>query len=216
MPAYSAIDDVVLGMSTPGEDMSLSSALGGIYGLSMIEMVSEFKRTGRFYVPWVKGVSKGLAWAGINPNVVGKYTSIGLEGARFGNVAKKTGLMGKLMGGYKGASKLGRIAMGASRIAGAGLAWMSLTDPLWYTFSAISKPALLPVTIPLGLLWFGGRKVLGETARNLESSHYLRMNVPFADSMGAVTSRQRAVRAISESHLQARSAIGNEAMLFHR
>jgi hypothetical protein len=38
----------------------------------------------------------------------------------------------------------------------------------------------------------------------------------FPDSQGAYTSRQRAVQAITSSQLQARSAIGNEAQLFHR
>ena len=38
----------------------------------------------------------------------------------------------------------------------------------------------------------------------------------FQDSLGGSTSRQRALRAITASSLQARSAIGNEAMLMHR
>jgi hypothetical protein len=38
----------------------------------------------------------------------------------------------------------------------------------------------------------------------------------FMDSQGAATSRQRALKAITASSLQARSAIGNEAMLMHR
>jgi hypothetical protein len=38
----------------------------------------------------------------------------------------------------------------------------------------------------------------------------------FMDTQGAATSRQRALQAITASSLQARSAIGNEAMLMHR
>lgn len=38
----------------------------------------------------------------------------------------------------------------------------------------------------------------------------------FPDSQAAYTSRQRAVRAITASQMQARSAIGMEAQLFHR
>lgn len=38
----------------------------------------------------------------------------------------------------------------------------------------------------------------------------------FPETQGSYTSRQRMVQAITSSHLQARSAIGNEAMLFHR
>ena len=44
----------------------------------------------------------------------------------------------------------------------------------------------------------------------------LELGGDYQDSMGAATSRQRALQAITASSLQARSAIGNEAMLMHR
>jgi len=62
-------------------------------------------------------------------------------------------------------------------------------------------------------LGVGGYNALSRMA---SKAKYLELGGYFPETQGAVTSRQRAVQAITASQLQARSAIGNEAMLFHR
>ena len=56
-----------------------------------------------------------------------------------------------------------------------------------------------------------------QKASEITSKYYgLELGGYFPETQAAVTSRQRNIQAITASNLQARSAIGNEAMLFHR
>lgn len=66
--------------------------------------------------------------------------------------------------------------------------------------------------LAIGLPLMGYQAIAGaiKTHKGLELGGY------FPETRGSVTSRQRTVRAITDSRLQARSVIGNEAMLMHR
>jgi hypothetical protein len=70
------------------------------------------------------------------------------------------------------------------------IAKMVLWDPVWAGYSAIQSQVKM--------------------AKGLELGGY------FPDTKSSLTSRQRTVKAISSSRLQARSAVGNEAFLMHR
>lgn len=64
-----------------------------------------------------------------------------------------------------------------------------------------------------GYMGYATYKVLKEKANQAAR---IEMGGFFQETQGSLTSRQRALQAITSSHLQAKSAIGNEAMLFHR
>ena len=89
-----------------------------------------------------------------------------------------------------GVRRFGLIAMRASGVA-SGLFWAQLG----------------------GSLAFGAAKNTYNMAMEEKGVEWT-TQVPFTHQM--VTSRQRAVRAITESRLQAKSAIGNEARMLHR
>jgi len=68
----------------------------------------------------------------------------------------------------------------------------------------------------LALGWMATGGLYGGISKAVSKYKGLEMGGYFPDTQTAMTSRQRAVQAITTSQLQARSAIGNEAMLFHR
>ena len=177
--------------------VSMMSEISGMlamqYGFSALDMMSQARKSGRLFVPWTGLVSGGQ---GLGINMVGK---------KFGGLVARGS-------GHKGISKSGAMLMGASRLASATNAYFLATDPIWFGIRFLGNPLMLAA----GAAWFGGGAVLNNAAQALERNRYVRMAVPFEDTEQSYTSRQRAVRAISESHLQARSAIGNEAQLFHR
>lgn len=207
MPITAAIDDVYLGVKNKDEqDLTVGRIIGGVYGFSTLDMLNDVRKTGRYYVPWANAIAnaKGVRRLGLNKFVNYDATRSIFPKLRPGRISR-----------FAGVGLAGKAMMGASRTVGVGYAALALTDPLWFAISAHSLGVLGPAIIP-GILWFGGKKFLSATVKNLEDRQFVRMNQPYSDSQSAVTSRQRAVRAISESHLQARSAIGNEAMLMHR
>jgi len=176
------------------EGYGLWGAAANLYGYSTLDMLAQFQSTGRMYVPWSGFIGGGKQGFGAN-----------MTGRKFGGVTQ--GLFG-----LKGIGKSGKMLMGASRAAGATNAYFVATDPLWFTARFLGNPLMLAA----GAAWFMGGATLTNAARGIEKNQYIRMNIPFEDTEQSYTSRQRAVRAIAESHLQARSAIGNEAQLFHR
>ena len=184
--------------------------LGSLYGWSVLGMLSEFSKTGEYYVPWAGLVKKG----GVRVSAIGK--TWGIEAAEAGNARVAKGF-GPLLFGKKfiGKGPLGATQLFASSAVGVGLSGMTWTDPVFYAFEwAVGGVARS--TLPLAIGWFGGTAVLNSVARAMERTRYVGMNQRFPETQASFTSRQRAVRAIAESHLQARSAVGNEAMLFHR
>jgi len=188
------------------EQFSATGLLGTLYGFSTLEMMSKMPETGRYYIPWTGRLNKGR---GIGFSMVGKgireNVPRNLIEEKVDEVFKKLHVpKHKFVANTWG----GRKHMIMARGAGFGLGAMAFSDPIWFAMEYAAKPLMWP----LGVAWFGLRSV----AQGLEKSQYVSMSSPFTDTEATYTSRQRAVRAISESHLQARSAIGNEAELFHR
>ena len=188
----------------PEESTSVGGELAGLagtlYGFSALEMLSSVRETGKYSVPWTFGkINYDLQKANVFRAKGASEVSLPLT---------------DFMWGKKFRPVAGKNAWGAgahltlSGLTHVGLGMAAFTDPIWFAMENISKPLMWPV----GVAWFGWKSM----ARGLQKSRYTSMSVPFEETEGTYTSRQRAVRAISESHLQARSAVGNEAMLFHR
>jgi hypothetical protein len=194
----------------------LGSVVGSLYQWSALSMLAEFSNTGEYYVPWAGMIKKG----GIKISALGKSWGIreAPKAAAIGSTsafkvayeqAYRPMLFGKK---FLGKNALGATQLFASRAVGFGLASMTWTDPAFFAFRYLTNPAMWGV----GVAYFGGAALWQNTARAMERTRYVDMNVMFPETQASFTSRQRAVRAIAESHLQARSAIGNEAQLFHR
>lgn len=188
----------------------IMGVVGSLYGWSTLGMVEQFSETGRYYIPW-SGTYTGTK-AGVGVSMVGRG-KIGIAP----QVAGKVSDFRKIAVGtkYVGSGALGTAQLVASRGVGLAMSGMTWTDPYFYAFSLLTG-SVSAFTLPGAIAWFGGSAMLRNAARAMERSRYIDMKVPFMETQGSYTSRQRAVRAIAESHLQARSAIGNEAQLFHR
>jgi hypothetical protein len=178
------------------------------YGMDTLSMLRRGYRTG-FYVPWTGGWDKN--WAvkqfGLQGAVPKAMTGRGFQFSKravAGRYFEKAGLFGVQKATTKVATKYGMdIAKGAA------------------AKFLIGRAAGIALGVVNPLLW--GGLVLDATvgAYNWASAQerkYRGMELGgfFPETQGSYTSRQRAVQAITASHLQARSAIGNEAMLLHR
>lgn len=188
----------------------LGAVAGSLWGWSAISMLENFAKTGEYYVPWT-GKILGRATP-LTASMVGRAGKFGIaesaKGMGFSRAVLGTAGMGKVAG----MGRLGFAQIALSRAVGAGVTGMMWTDPVFFAFMNIGNPAMwLP-----GVAWFGGMGLLRNTAKAMERTRYVDMNQVFPETQASFTSRQRAVRAISESHLQARSAVGMEAQLFHR
>jgi hypothetical protein len=172
------------------EPASLLGIAAGIYGYSAIDMLAQFRSSGRLYAPWTGPFTGGKR---IGASMIGR--GVERNGQRL-----------------RGVDKYGKMLMGASRVAGATNAYFIASDPIWFATKFLRNPFMLAA----GAAWFGTGASIQNSSRALERNQYMKMSVPFNDSERSYTSRQRAVRAIAESHLQARSAIGGEAQLYHR
>jgi hypothetical protein len=199
--------DFVSGEQEQYEGGGLGAVAGSLYGWSTLSMLAEFGEKGEYVLPWSSLIRKG----GFRASAVGKKW--GIKAAVSGN-RKLLGGMGPSLFGKKfaGAGVLGATQLFASRAVGIGLASMTWTDPAFFAFRYLASPMMWPV----GVAYFGGLATWRNAARAMERTRYVDMNVVFPETQASFTSRQRAVRAIAESHLQARSAIGMEAQLFHR
>jgi hypothetical protein len=98
--------------------------------------------------------------------------------------------------GTKTASSIGKRYL-IGRAAGIGLAAFNLS---WQ----------IPLAVEAVKLVYGGM------ANQVNQHTYANLGGYFPETEGSYTGRQRAMQAITASRLQARSAIGNEAMLMHR
>jgi hypothetical protein len=226
--------------SQPSVGGMLGTAAGGMYAFSTLDMLYEFANPskgvspGEFYVPWSKwGPGGKKSWSLLNKpggiverstqrSLLGKL-DIAFRGTKeeaFAMLAeKRESFASMLLGGskYKSMGSKGLAGLALSRGAGFTLGWMSMTDPVWYTMNLLStSPASWPFRAAYGVAWFGGWGYLKGAARALQEKRYIRMGQGFPETQGSFTSRQRTARAIAESHLQARSAIGGEAQLYHR
>ena len=129
------------------------------------------------------------------PKVLTFGAPVGKEAAKLGlwRAAKTT--LGKAGTSTVSKGAAAKVALG--RVAGLGLKTLSI---YW------------GVMLPVELMW-GGYSAIAEKVRSAKG---LELGGYFPETRGSLTSRQRTVRAITDSRLQARSAIGNEAQLFHR
>ena len=197
----------------------IPAVLGSLYGWSTLDMLDEFSKTGEYYVPWSKMFGKKISvsavnkpWGIVERAPMGERLAMRAAGTISRDQYKNYELGRMFLGKYAGASRLGTAELALSKAVGFGMTTIMWTDPVFFAFVNITNPAMLAV----GAAYFGGGYLVKGLARAARSDRYVRMSRGFADTQGSFTSRQRAVRAISESHLQARSAIGNEAMLMHR
>ena len=178
--------------------------VAALYGWATVDMLSKFRNTARFTIPGTGFLDGGK---GIGKDMVG---SMGI--AR--KAAGITDPVGDLLYGKSfraGGNFWGKATLGTSSIASGYLGWLNISDPIYFAATNLTKPAMWP----LGIAWFGGMAIMNNAAKAMRKTQYVSMGSAFIDNGAIYTSRQRAVRAIAESHLQARSAIGNEAQLFH-
>ena len=164
---------------------------GNVLGFQTFGMIRKFPKTGRLYMPLTGYMNNRM---GYGVNMVGR------------------GVVRNSAGKLIATSGIGSALLGLSGAAEAVNIGMNIINPVWSIASTLTKPYMWP----LQLAWFGGLAIWGKAAKTLQNRQYVDMGTAFTDSGATYTSRQRAVRDIAESHLQARAAIGNEAQLFHR
>ena len=178
-----------------------------LYSWEALRMVAKAPTAG-YYLPGtaslpskIQGLAKTTGFRGFQAQAAGLRSTL-VFGAPVSTQAAKLGIVGAARAtfGKAGTSAVARGMAGKvllGRVAGLGLKALSI----YYT-----------ALIPLELAW-GGYSAIAEKVR---SARGLEMGGYFPETRRSLTSRQRTVRAITDSRLQARSAIGNEAMLFHR
>jgi hypothetical protein len=199
--------DFLSGEQEQYEGGGIGAVAGSLYGWSTLSMLAEFSETGEYVLPWSGLIRKG----GFRASALGKKW--GITGAVSANRRLAGGFGPALFGKkFAGAGVLGATQLFASRAVGLGLSSITWTDPAFFAFRYFSNFAMWPV----GVAYFGGAALWKNAARAMERTRYVDMSQVFPETQASFTSRQRAVRAISESQLQARSAIGMEAQLFHR
>lgn len=176
------------------------------YSFSALKMLKTSPVTG-YYVPWTRGKGN-IAKFGMKMGVWGGG-GLGTGAATTAERAalrtfRSSGVFGFNAARKKVAATMGEqvaTKMGSRFIIGkaAGLALPILNVALWAPFV------------------IGGVVDTYKWASSLTSKYRgLELGGYFPETQGAYTSRQRSLQAITASRLQARSAIGNEAMLFHR
>lgn len=187
----------------------LGALTGSLYYWSTLSMFAGFHDKGEYYLPWSGMVKPG----GMRVSAVGKKWGI-----RAATAEDLRDPMSKLIGKkWAGMGGVGTAQLIGSRLTSGIIGTMIWTDPVFFAFNMIGKSAAAKWSLGLtGVAWFGAGALVHGAARAMERTRYVDMNQAFPESQQSFTSRQRAVRAISESQLQARSAIGNEAQLFHR
>lgn len=169
-----------------------SEGLGANVIRTDIAMQETFEREGirRF------GKASARAAATVARDMEGQL--VGRAYARTGSIKAAQRYASKYAGVYGArAATAGGARYLAGRIAGLAIPVVNLL-----TFGSIAVGAASG-------LW-------GFISKTFGRPNYLEMGGNFQDSQAGYTSRQRALQAITSSSMQARSAIGNEAMLFHR
>jgi hypothetical protein len=195
-----------------------------MYGWSTLDMLSQIQTSGRAFIPWSRFVGGGRAGLGVDlsGNILQTRKQF-LSSPQFKSGSKarqliergftRTAWGSKFAPNFLSkAASIGESALAASRLSSVGNAYLMATNPIMFAAGMASNPLALAA----GAAWFIGGSAIVSAGKAVERKHYVTLAAPFEDTERSYTSRQRAVRAISESHLQARSAIGNEAQLFHR
>lgn len=173
----------------------------GIYSWQTIEMLSRGASQG-YYVPGLGGVGKLATYASRKFGYTGTINTAFKFGATEGLVgryANKLGVLESWKKFHTVKSPVLRVAVGKnmiSRVAGFGI------KAVWWQLG-----------IMVGGMALGA---WNNYATRVQTSRGLELGGHFPTTRDTVTARQRTLKAITSSRLQARSAIGNEAMLFHR
>jgi len=175
----------------------LGSLIGSLYGWSALSMFADFHKTGVYRLPWTGRLKEG----GVTLSAIDKPWGVKQVGKNLRGSKE-----------FVGMGRAGSAQLFASKVTGSVMFMYAWTDPVFFGFQYLTRPYMWPI----GAAWFGTLGLVHNTARAMERTRYTDMSRAFPETQASFTSRQRAVRAISESHLQARSAIGNEAQLFHR
>jgi hypothetical protein len=194
-----------------------------LYSWSALEMLSKSSTQG-YYLPWTR------AWDPIKKKYEGKIANFGRKMGMWGDrgvvLGKRPsqyavkGLRRTMGFGYSSIERT--LAQRYARTVGADAAKMVAKRALTFAagsmvLEAASGIGLALITAQLAGMAGEGISMLWKAGTAPAERHsFLRFAAEFPDTRATATSRQRAVQAITESQLQARSAIGNEAMLFHR
>jgi hypothetical protein len=167
-----------------------------------LNMLSKSHKTG-MYVPFTRGGKGKIARAGMR---MGWW---GTEGRTFTKGMGAAGKYYKSVFTYAPARRAAAAALGtkAANIAG--------TKFLIARAAGLANP-LVQAAFWGQLAWGMTGGLYNTLSSQVQKYRGLEMGGYFPETQGATTSRQRAVQAITSSNMQARSAIGNEAMLFHR
>lgn len=212
------------------------------YSWSTLHMLRDGAQGG-YYVPWTK---VGKNNSGVIANVGRSFGWWGDEGLRLGGVSagsnatfSRAGILGYSSASRtvaerataKWANRIGIGAAGARQEIGEAVAARYIRR---YGLSVGERAATvagakyligraaglaIPVLNVLMAAEMGysiATKGYNMLADKFGKQNLLELGGYFPETQAAYTSRQRAVQAITASQLQARSAIGNEAMLFHR
>jgi hypothetical protein len=192
-------------MATTNENIRRENpALTGVaslYSWTTMQMLSKGAAEG-YYLPGLDYVGSGLNWAskkflGVNPNISTRWRFGAVPSRLRGSLSKVNPLnAGRLMARTK--SPVTRLAM--AKVA----------------TSKIAGLVLKGIVLELGILagqvgWAMWDNYASQAVQNRRA-----FSGRFMESREGYTSRQRTLRAITSSRLQARSAVGNEAYLLHR
>ena len=175
-----------------------------MYSYESLRMLARAPMEG-YYVPWTAGIGRG-----VNRMMGRGVLPMAGRGIAFGGPV-----------GMQATREAARIGIG--RTAGIALGGKAGT----YLTSGAATKLLIGKAVGIGLgalhLYWGAQLLALPTiiayhgiAQKVRAARGLEMGGYFPETKMSLTSRQRTVRAITASRLQARSAIGSEAMLFHR
>jgi len=126
------------------------------------------------------------------------------------NKLKALGIFEKAgLGGIREAEKTAAFRFGNKIASSAGKRFL-IGRAAGIGLAAFNLAWMVPLAVEVGKFAYGG------IADQVNKHTYANMGGYFPETQGSYTSRQRTMNAITSSKLQARSAIGNEAMLMHR
>lgn len=175
------------------------------FSLKTLEMLKKGPKTG-YYIPFTRGGR-------------GKIASFGQARGWWGPEGRMfMGSMGEAAPYYN--KTFGLLRFNASRRAAVGAVGARAANIAGAKYivgrvAGVASAWLMPIFWGQ-MAWSAAAGTYGFINKLANKNKGLELGGYFPETQAAVTSRQRALQAITSSRLQARSAIGNEAMLFHR
>jgi hypothetical protein len=178
------------------------------YAWSALEMVHEAPTKG-YFLPWTRAIEgKGkIANFGQRLGAWGeKGLTLGSPNAAAAKMYKQSWGMG-----FNHSKAMKAVA----KEFGEGVALRAAGSSIVGTAAGVALRAFWPVTVTAGAIGVG-KFLWGEASGLVRQFRGLELGGYFPENQNTYTSRQRSLQAITASQMQAKSAIGNEAMLFHR